>query len=542
MSKVYFVGVDVGTGSCRAALIDSTGHVHEVHVRETKTWNPLPDHYEQSSEDIWSGICECVQIVTRNYPKEKVSGIGFDATCSLVALDKNDKPLSVSTTGDNNQNIILWMDHRAEKEADQINATKHELLKCVGGKVSLEMEIPKVMWLKSNLNEKCWSKLGKLFDLPDFLTWKCTGDDTRSLCSIVCKWNYDGFNQTWSRDFFKTLGIEELCANDFAILGRNVTTPGATIGNGLNEAAARDLGLNVGTPVAGSMIDAHAGALCLLGCHADGIDEAISSKMALICGTSSCHMSVQKELIWPSGIWGPYIDAIFPGFYLHEGGQSATGILLDYIVKSHPSYKDAMENAGTLHVFEYLNQQLVRMAEAQKLSSVHYLTKDFHVWPDFHGNRSPLGDPTIKGMICGLTISSTVDNLALTYLGFVQALSYGTRHILDQLKDSGRKPFHSLLICGGLRKNQLFVETHAEACVMPVLIPDEGEMVLVGSAMLAACAAKVFPSLEVASKEMASRCEVVWPNPALRDYHERKYKIFRQMITDQMKYKEIMLL
>lgn len=143
-----------------------------------------------------------------------------------MALDKNDKPLSVSTTGDDNQNIILWMDHRAEKEASQINATKHELLKCVGGKVSLEMEIPKVMWLKSNLNEKCWSKLGKLFDLPDFLTWKCTGDDTRSLCSIVCKWNYDGFNQTWSQDFFKILGLQELCANDFAILGKNVTTPG----------------------------------------------------------------------------------------------------------------------------------------------------------------------------------------------------------------------------------------------------------------------------------------------------------------------------
>lgn len=75
------------------------------------------------------------------------------------------------------------------------------------------------------------------------------------------------------------------------------------------------------------------------------------------------------------------------------------------------------------HVFEYLNQQLARMAKEQKLTSVHFLTKDFHVWPDLHGNRSPLADSTIKGMICGLTMSSTVDNLALTYLGFIQALS-----------------------------------------------------------------------------------------------------------------------
>lgn len=85
------------------------------------------------------------------------------------------------------------------------------------------------------------------------------------------------------------------------------------------------------------------------------------------------------------------------------------------------------------------------------------------------------------------------------------------------------------------------METHAEACNLPVLVPDESEMVLVGSAMLGSCAAKFFPSLESASKGMASsKCEVVRPNPAIRDYHERKYKVFRQLIEDQFKYKRIM--
>lgn len=105
------------------------------------------------------------------------------------------------------------------------------------------------------------------------------------------------------------------------------------------------------------------------------------------------------------------------------------------------------------------------------------------------------------------------------------------------MKDSGRTPFHSLLICGGLRKNQIFVETHAEACALPVLVPDESEMVLVGSAMLAAHAAKIFPTLESASKGMASKCNVIYPNAKVRSYHERKYKVFRQMVEDQQKYK-----
>lgn len=96
-----------------------------------------------------------------------------------MAVDTSGQPLSVSTTGKNDNNIILWMDHRAAQETDFINATNDPILKYVGGKVSLEMQCPKLLWLKNNLNSTCWTKAGTFFDLPDFLTWKCTGDDSR---------------------------------------------------------------------------------------------------------------------------------------------------------------------------------------------------------------------------------------------------------------------------------------------------------------------------------------------------------------------------
>lgn len=193
-------------------------------------------------------------------------------------------------------------------EAKVLNDTKHEILNYVGGRVSLEMECPKMLWLKKHLNELCWSKVGKLFDLPDFLTWKCTGDDTRSLCSVVCKWNYDGIKKHWPADFFRQVGLAEVCDNEFDKIGRKVCEPGSTVGQGLNESAAKDLGLLPGTPVSSSMIDAHAGALCLFGCHAEGIDETLNSKMAVICGTSSCHMSVENEAIWSNGKVIPIIS------------------------------------------------------------------------------------------------------------------------------------------------------------------------------------------------------------------------------------------
>lgn len=63
MGDTYFIGVDVGTGSVRAALVDATGKVHNVHVQNTQAWTPLPDHYEQSSDNIWSKVCDCVKVL-----------------------------------------------------------------------------------------------------------------------------------------------------------------------------------------------------------------------------------------------------------------------------------------------------------------------------------------------------------------------------------------------------------------------------------------------------------------------------------------------
>lgn len=74
------------------------------------------------------------------------------------------------------------------------------------------------------------------------------------------------------------------------------------------------------------------------------------------------------------------------------------------------------------HVFEYLNN-LLRTISNDRKTNIHHLTKDLHVWPDFHGNRSPLADPNLKGMICGLSMDSSEENLALIYLAFVQAIA-----------------------------------------------------------------------------------------------------------------------
>ncbi|XP_011506281.1 PREDICTED: FGGY carbohydrate kinase domain-containing protein [Ceratosolen solmsi marchali] len=538
----YFIGVDVGTGSVRAALVTAEGKIIEIAVCPIKLFHSKNKFYEQSSDDIWAAVCDVVKKVVANISKESVKGIGFDATCSLVALDRDGLPVTVSLTGNNNQNIILWMDHRAEEQARYINKLDHKLLKYVGGKISLEMEIPKLLWLKENLKDS-WNKTDLFFDLPDFLTWKATNSESRSLCSLVCKWNFNvkpNGNSRWSSDFFDEIGLSDLKANNWRKIGCDVRPPGYPVGSGLSSKAAKELNLVVGTPVGTSMIDAHAGGFGMLGCSAENISSDFTSRLGLICGTSTCHMIVSKDEIFVNGIWGPYYGAMIPGLWLNEGGQSSTGKLLDHIIDSHPATLEIKSKLQPhMHIQQYLSDLLKSMASKRNLINMAYLTEEIHVWPDFHGNRSPLADPTLRGMISGLTLSSDEESLATLYLATMQSLTYGTKHILEALTSAGHK-IESLLVCGGLSQNLLFTQTQADVLGLPILCPIERESVLIGSAILGSCAAKAFPSMYEAMKAMGGSAYVINPTTEAYSYHCKKYRVFKKMIEDQRIYKNYM--
>jgi FGGY-family pentulose kinase len=537
--------VDVGTSSVRAGLVQKQkdgGKLLKYHSELIKVFKLSTDnstvYFEQSSDDIWSKVCACVRKITSDIAdKSQIAGIGFDATCSLVLLDNKSEPLTVSVTGNSDQNIIMWMDHRAHAETALINAKRHQILNYVGGKVSLEMEVPKLLWLKRNLSES-YEKIGLAFDLPDFLTFKATGSVSRSICSLTCKWNYDASACRFPRDYFESLDLHELCDSNFQrIGGDSVKFPGAYLGN-LTDKAAHEMGLSVTTAVGCSMIDAHAGALGLLGsstCKERALN--IDEKLILIAGTSTCHMSVTSSELFSPGIWGPYKHALVPDLYLHEGGQSATGMLIDFIVNSHPKYGEVVEAAGDTNIHDYLHEGIVRLAEMQGLRTFHELTRNFHIYPDFHGNRSPVSDSSLTGMISGMTMH---DSLFVTYLAAVQALAYQTKHIIDSLYASGRKEFRSILICGGMSKNRLFVQTNADVCRMPVLISNEPESVLLGAAMLGATASGAYGDLRGSIEELSNDGCQVEPCAESFDFHAKKYKVFLKMLDDQRTYRDIM--
>lgn len=189
-----------------------------------------PIFQEQSTNDIWRCICNSVHraIAQNNIDPHSIRGIGFDATCSLAVFTHDtDEPVSVTgptfDSNNNDHNVVLWLDHRPVEETKQINKTKHNLLRYVGGTMSIEMEIPKVLWLKNNMPKELFDRC-KFYDLTDALEHIATGNEKRSFCSVVCKQGYvpvgvDGSVKGWQEDFLTEIGLEDLAEDNFKRMG-----------------------------------------------------------------------------------------------------------------------------------------------------------------------------------------------------------------------------------------------------------------------------------------------------------------------------------
>src|SRR5271155_1799400 len=363
MSEAY-IGVDVGTLSARAGVFDAEGRLIASARRPIAIWREPGEIVEQSSEDIWRAATSAVRaaVEASGLPSEAIAGMGFDATCSLVAVDRNQRPLSVSLTGAPERNVVVWMDHRAAAFADRMNAGGHETLRYVGGMISPEMHAPKLAWLARRKPETI-AKAGHVFDLTDFLSFRATGSLTRSASTATCKFGYLAHEKRWPDEFFDSVGLGFLKDNDYALIGAYPAPPGAPLGNGLTAEAAAAMALRPGTAVGAGLIDAHAGAAGTLGARAGGAEADPRRRLAMILGTSSSCMALSDEPRFVDGVWGPHFAALTPHQWLIDGGQSAFGAAIDHLLRLHPAFGALSARAGA-HALAALEKDIVARAGA----------------------------------------------------------------------------------------------------------------------------------------------------------------------------------
>ena len=255
-------------------------------------------------------------------------------------------------------------------------------------------------------------------------------------------------------------------------------------------------------------------------------------------------MASSAAPVFAPGVWGPYYGAMFEGLYLNEGGQSAAGKLLDHLIDTHPARAalEAEASAAGVSRTAALDARLAALARAEGAADVALLAADVHVTPDFAGNRSPRADPRMRGGVVGLALGAGLDELARLYLAAAQALAYQTRQIVDALEAAGHAPVRELYACGGLAKNALYVQAHADALRAPVYLPAEDEAVLLGAAILGAAAGGAHASVGDAMAAMTAVGGAVYPNDdaEVAAYHERKYAVFVRMADDQAAYRAMM--
>src|SRR5882724_3593385 len=522
-----FIGVDVGTSSARAGVFDEAGSLLATARHPITVWHGAGSVVEQSSSEIWAACVASVRAAMAEaaLPPSAIKGVGFDATCSLVVLDAGANPLTVSASGDDRRNVIVWMDHRATAEARSINDTQDDVLRYVGGSVSPEMEIPKLLWLKRHLPSS-YRSAGHFFDLADYLSFRATESTARSICTLACKWNFLAHERRWSERYFERIGLGDLASDSYAKIGNEVVAPGTPLGLGLSKSAAQDFGLLEGTPIGASLIDAHAGGVGTIGGREKSGDSVdICRRLAYIMGTSACIMATTSEPRFVPGVWGPYYSGMVPGFWLNEGGQSAAGAAIDHLIKSHPAYNEAVAaaHAGGMEILEFLERRIV--ARSKSPGEAALFARDIHVLPEFLGNRSPFADPDSRAIVAGMDLDADIGSMERLFVAGLCGLAYGLADVVEAFRSHGVDS-DLMVMGGGAGRSALVRQIMADTNGLSVALPETQEPVLLGAAMLGAVAGGVYGSIADAMTSMSAIGWLSAPTTSrMADFHRSKRRV-----------------
>lgn len=566
MDKMNIIAVDVGTASVRLAIVSFQGsdaqevNIVASHKEDVPYWQD-GCKFEQCSTQIWKAICDSsIKCIEKSKIRpDSIKGIAFSATCSLVIQcdDAKDK---------NKNDIIMWADHRAVAQAQKITDSYSNVLKQFGGVCSPEFSLSKLVWLNENDQERIHSALG-FFELPDWLVYRSINEnfiDTnnsipRSSCCVVCKWGYN------SDDNHHCDIIASLDSSITTRIGNTVMGPG-TISGFMSKKVAEELGIindkfkedkenfmslsSTNIVVATSLIDAHSGMLAMLSVPLNEycVDiehcQDIESTFCSLAGTSSCHMLLSKNSNYTRGIWGPYKDVILEGYYLLEAGQSMTGKLVEISLERHEEGKKRLSNGETIiDIINDLNEMIEK--------KTNYTYEDrLHILPTYHGNRSPLANPRLKGAIYGLSADKEATLLDY-YIATIESLVYELKLIVETLETK----LNTILVSGGLMKNSFYMQSLADIlnCKVVIMSLEDVDFMVMGSALVARHA--IINNLQfrdniqkqVSLNENSVRgikydqlnLKVYQPNPAKDLYHKKRYLCYKEFVDLSLKIDKI---
>ena len=481
-----FLGLDFGTESVRAVLVRPDGsltavaHRHYAHGviegRFPATGASLPDGFalQDPSNYLTAATEAIVEALASAGPSsgERVAGIGVDFTaCTALPVDPSGRWLGERADFATEPHAFakLWKHHGAIAEANAINtlarARGESWLSRFGGTTSSEWLHAK-WWETLRKAPRVAAAAARFLEAGDFVVEAMTGARVRSACMAGYK-GLRAANAAPTPTFFEAL--DPNFARELPKLAGDLAPPGARIG-GLSPAFAKNTGLRAGTSVSAAIIDAHAAL--------PGLGVAEPGTLAIILGTSACHMLLSEREVCVPGIQGVVADGVVPGLFAYEAGQAALGDIYAWVSRTTGRPLDELERGAA--------------AIAPAKSGLLMLD-----W--LHGNRSILVDPELSGLIVGITLATTPSHI---YRAAVEATAFGTRAILEAFESSGIA-IQTIAVCGGIAEKSPFVlQTFADACGRALRRPDAPEVCGRGAAICGAVASGAFPTIAAAAASL----------------------------------------
>lgn len=513
MKKKYAIGVDYGSLSGRAVLVDVANGEELAFSVFDYPHGVMSEHLPDSDKRLPSDYAlqhpqDYIDVLSRTIPdvmqKTGVSpndiiGVGIDFTaCTILPVFKDGTPLCFKDEYKQNPHsyVKLWKHHAAQDKANRLNKAAEMMgepwLKRYGGKISSEWEIPKI-WQVLDEDPMLYQTIDQFIEAADFVIWQLTGKETRNNCTAGYKamWHKkDGFP---SDVFFKALDprLEHVVDEK---LSREIVQLGQKAGE-ICDFAAKLTGLNIGTPVAVANVDAHV--------TVPALKMNKAGQMLMIMGTSTCHILLgNSEKIVP-GMCGVVEDGVLPGFFGYEAGQSCVGDHFAWFVENcvpQAYYEEAKEKQINIH------KLLRQKAQQLKVGQSGLVALDW-----WNGNRSVLVDVDLTGVILGMTLQTKPEEI---YLALIEATAFGTHMIIDTFAENG-VPITELFAAGGIpEKDSFMMQIYADVTNMPIKISGSPQAPALGSAIFGAVSAGKarggYDSVFEASQAMGKLKDVIY--------------------------------
>lgn len=533
MAKNYLLGIDFGSDSVRCLVVDGAdGREVATAVRYYPRWkeglysDPSENRYRHHPLDYITSLEGAIQEALTLAGAEvaaAVRGISFDTTASTpVLVDREGTPLSLRPEFAENPDamFVLWKDHTALKEADAINTLakrwSSDYTQFCGGTYSCEWVWAKVLHCLKNSPElvgEAWSWV----ELCDWISALLTGNTLpeeikRSRCAAGHKamWNakWGGLPE---REFFAA--VDPLLAELYSHLYTQ-TYPCGTPAGVISAEWAERLGLPKDVVIGVAAIDCHIGAV------GAGVSEGTLVK---VVGTSTCDITVARaEKVADRtirGICGQVNGSVLPDYIGIEAGQSAFGDIYAWFRRIMEWPLRHIANADPA-IFDKILPVLTAEAEALPLTENDPVAVDW-----FNGRRSPDDDPRATGSFAGLTLATTAPQLFKT---LVEATAFGSRAITERLIEEG-VAVERIYAVGGISKKSKFVmQTLCDVLKMPISVVRSEQACALGSAMYAAVAAGLYPSIKEAQEAMLSGfSDEYYPNPERGKIYDKLYQRYK---------------